>query len=118
MARKDMKGALGASMKAEEEAVTDRFARADAHLGTSTPPPNAPLEEPSKVIRDSFTMPSSDYALIADIKERCLKAGTNVTKSEVLRAGLTALIKLDEPDLLQVIQSLSKVKTGRPPQIV
>ena len=48
----------------------------------------AKKEHKEKVVRDSFTMPQSEYRKIAEIKESCLKAGLHVKKSEVLRAGL------------------------------
>jgi hypothetical protein len=67
-----------------------------------------------KVIRDSFTMPSRDYKKITQLREKCLKAGMSVTKSEILRAGLHALENMTVEDLGRVVQSVEKVKTGRP----
>src|SRR5574340_1676577 len=52
-------------------------------------------EHKEKVVRDSFTMPQSEYRKIADIKETCLKSGLPVKKSEVLRAGLKALCDMN-----------------------
>lgn len=115
MARKDMKGALGASLKAEEQSIMDRFKRAEGVFAKTTEQPHAILQEPvTKVTRDSFTMPSTDYELIAFTKERCLKSGMSVTKSEILRAGLHALGQLTGNDLVAIFDSLEKVKTGRP----
>ncbi len=67
-----------------------------------------------KVTRDSFTMPSRDYELIARIKAKCLNVSISVTKSEVVRAGLHVLDRLSHEALTQLMQSLEKVKTGRP----
>jgi len=67
-----------------------------------------------KVVRDSFTMPQSEYRKIADIKEACLKAGMHVKKSEVLRAGLKALCEKNDAQLKQSLRSLEKIQTGRP----
>ena len=67
-----------------------------------------------KVVRDSFTMPKSDYALIDALKKKCLPAGMAVKKSELLRAGLAALNGLSDDSLLQAIKNLAAVKTGRP----
>ena len=114
MNRKDMKGALGASIKAEEQAVTDRFQRAEAIFAEPAEKPETINQEPiTKVTRDSFTMPSSDYDLISTTRERCLKAGMSVTKSEVLRAGLHALQQLTETEIRDLFGTLEKVKTGR-----
>lgn len=67
-----------------------------------------------KMVRDSFTMPHDEYAQIAAIKERCLKAGVSTKKSEVLRAALQRLATLSDATLIKTIESLEKIKTGRP----
>lgn len=127
MTKKNMKSALASSLKAEGEAVRSRFEKAESLLenksnqvanpstdeqpqGKDAPPP-APKE---RVIRDSFTLPSGDYELIATIRQRCLKLAVNATKSEVIRAGLHILESLSDEELVQVIERLEKVKTGRP----
>jgi hypothetical protein len=67
-----------------------------------------------KVVRDSFTMPQSDYAKIGEFKELCLKDGMHVKKSELLRAGLHALSKLSTAQLKLALSGLEKIETGRP----
>ena len=67
-----------------------------------------------KVVRDSFTMPQSEYLKIAEIKALCLKAGVQVKKSEVLRAGVIALCAMNEKELNAILNSMDKIKTGRP----
>ena len=67
-----------------------------------------------KVVRDSFTMPKSDYAKIAALKQKCLDAGISVKKSEVLRAGLLLLEGATSQRLLAAISAVEAVKTGRP----
>nr|WP_253190248.1 hypothetical protein [Paraburkholderia phenazinium] len=69
-----------------------------------------------KVVRDSFTMPKSDYDKIAALKQKCLDAGVSVKKSEVLRAGLLLLEGATSNRLLAAIAALETVKTGRPTQ--
>ena len=71
-------------------------------------------ENKEKVVRDSFTMPQSEYIKIAEIKSVCLKAKMHVKKSEVLRAGLKALAKLNATQLRRALSELEKIKTGRP----
>ena len=70
---------------------------------------------PGKVVRDSFTMPLADYALIGSLKRRCIGLGLAMKKSELLRAGLLALDRLPDPTLSEVVASVESVKTGRPP---
>jgi hypothetical protein len=67
-----------------------------------------------KVVRDSFTMPKSDYAKIAALKQKCLEVGISVKKSEVLRAGLLLLEGATSQRLLAAISAVETVKTGRP----
>lgn len=71
-------------------------------------------EHKKKVVRDSYTMPQHEYQNIAVIKAICLKAGMHVKKSEVLRAGLKMLTELSAAQLKQALNSLEKIKTGRP----
>ncbi|MBD1997952.1 hypothetical protein H6G00_15175 [Leptolyngbya sp. FACHB-541] len=126
-----MKSALSASLKAEDETVRNRFERAESLLENKFPSSDR-LESTSgseesvskeqakkeRVIRDSFTLPSGDYELIAALRQRCLKSAVNVNKSEVIRAGLHALNQLSDEDLLYVVDGLAKVKTGRPAEKV
>jgi hypothetical protein len=119
MAHRDMKAALTASLQAENQAVQDRLARADAYFQTQeahTGQATTPSPAPEKVIRDGFTMPADDYALIAKLQATGLEVGLAVSKSEVLRAGLHALTALSPDDLRQVFAALEKVKPGRPPK--
>ena len=67
-----------------------------------------------KVIRDSFTMPQSDYSKLGELKRACQKAGLDVKKSELLRAGLQVLVKLSTAQLKKTIGQIEHIKTGRP----
>ena len=67
-----------------------------------------------KLVRDSFTIPESDYALFATLKQRALTAGIEVKKSELLRASLTILAGLDDGSLAKAIGQVNRIKTGRP----
>ncbi|TDY26671.1 hypothetical protein B0G81_7194 [Paraburkholderia sp. BL6665CI2N2] len=67
-----------------------------------------------KVVRDSFTMPKSDYDKIAALKQKCLEAGVSVKKGEILRAGLVLLESAALKRLLAAVSAVEQVKTGRP----
>jgi hypothetical protein len=73
-------------------------------------------EERMKLVRDGFTMPEADYALIAQLKHRLHDAKREAKKSELLRAGLQALALLSAKDLAAALDRLTPVKTGRPPK--
>lgn len=68
----------------------------------------------AKLIRDSFTMPESEYALISALKKRCLAAGVSAKKSEILRAAVANLAKLSDASVVSALRRLEVIKTGRP----
>ena len=68
----------------------------------------------AKLIRDSFTMPEGEYALIAALKKRCLAAGVPAKKSEILRAAVVNLAKLSDASVVSALRRLEVIKTGRP----
>jgi hypothetical protein len=98
--------------------VAQQAARAIAVPAKSTrakaAPAPAPLARP-RLVRDSFTMPEQEYAVLATVKQACLKAGFEVRKSELLRIGVALLGQLDTASLRAVLDSLPQLKTGRPP---
>jgi hypothetical protein len=70
--------------------------------------------EAGKVIRDSFTMPEDDYALIDKTQRRFMRLAIMLNKGEILRAGLHALEELSNAELKELSVKVEKVKTGRP----
>lgn len=130
MAKKDYGAAFGKTIQAETEKVKsnkqvddDRFAKAEGYLDPKSTPNQQEPEQPKpqkqqkqqkRVIRDSFTLPTDDYELIATIRERCLDSRITINKSEVIRAGLHALNQMSNEELVAVVESLTKIKTGRP----
>jgi hypothetical protein len=83
----------------------------------SAPAPAAPSKAAkprAKLVRDGFTMPADDFALIAALKQRALSAQREAKKSELLRAGLHALMALDAPVLVAALKRLQPLKVGRP----
>lgn len=77
--------------------------------------PARPAKPPkAKLVRDSFTMPQSDFALIAALKERALGFKRPTKKSELLRAGLQALAGLNDAALQAALNALAPLKPGRP----
>ena len=68
----------------------------------------------AKLVRDSFTMPDGEYALIAALKKRCLDAGVPAKKSEILRAAVANLATLSDASVVAAVRRLDVIKTGRP----
>ncbi|MDR7336078.1 hypothetical protein [Roseateles asaccharophilus] len=75
-----------------------------------------PPPERAKLVRDGFTMPEADYALLKALKQRLLGQQREAKKSELLRAGLQALASLNDAALAAALERLEPVKTGRPPK--
>ena len=71
--------------------------------------PNKP-----KLVRDSFTIPKDEYAGIDTLKERSVALGRPAKKSELLRAGLMALLAMSPNALHAALEAVPTIKTGRP----
>jgi len=101
--------------------VAKGAARAIAAPAKTTRAKAAAVETPAAaparphLVRDSFTMPEQEYAVLGAVKQACLKAGFEVRKSELLRIGVALLGQLDTKSLRAVLDSLPQLKTGRPP---
>lgn len=67
-----------------------------------------------RLVRDSYAMPESEYALIGEIKKRLLDLGDGAKKSEVLRGGIALLAALNDAELKAVMARVVRIKTGRP----
>ncbi|QNP49213.1 hypothetical protein [Diaphorobacter aerolatus] len=81
-------------------------------------PKQAVVKEPKakkpKLVRDSFTIPKDEYAVIDTIKLRSAKLDHQVKKSELLRAGLKLLASLSDQQLMTALRAVPAIKTGRP----
>jgi hypothetical protein len=104
-----------AKVKADSPAL--RAALRNKRIGVTKTRGKKPTKrlKPGNVIRDSFTMPLADYALIGVLKRRCIGLGVAIKKSELLRAGLVALEELPDASLSRVVAAIETIKTGRPP---
>ena len=67
-----------------------------------------------KMIRDSFTIPKTEYLVIAALKERAGKLSRAAKKSELLRAGVKALAAMSDAAFLAALSAVPTIKTGRP----
>lgn len=109
MAAKPKAKAKSAAAKAVAEAPKPAVPKADAGK-----PGRKPVKPRPVLVRDSFTMPAADFALIAKLKATALGERRAAKKSELLRAGLQLLAALDAKALTSALDRLEAVKTGRP----
>lgn len=79
----------------------------------AAPAKPAKVKKP-KLVRDSFTIPKDEYAVIETLKQRAATLAQPVKKSELLRAGLKVLAGLSDAALRSALQAVPSIKTGRP----
>jgi len=76
-------------------------------------------DKPSKVkkpklVRDSFTIPKTEYVVLDALKTRATGLGKAVKKSELLRAGIKALAAMTDATFSAALSNVPTIKTGRP----
>ena len=118
MNKDPLSGALAKSLQDESAAVDKRFERADSILGARGGPGSARHAKPKPpkkipVIRDTFSFPEFDYALLSELQAALLKNGHNVSKSELVRAGLKTLAQMRPAQLIKTAKAVEKLKPGR-----
>jgi len=73
----------------------------------------AKIKKP-KLVRDSFTIPKSEYSVLATLKERAVKLSNPAKKSELLRAGVKVLSAMSDVAFVAALKAVPTIKTGRP----
>lgn len=107
---------------AASKAVKKAPAKAQSALLPKTPakaekvpsPAKALKEKKIKMIRDSFTIPKPEFAVLETLKLRSAKLATPVKKTELIRAGIKALAAMPDVAFLAAVRSVPNLKTGRP----
>ena len=104
---------------AAKQNTTDKKALAEVVKSVAKAAPKAaeaPREKvrKPKLVRDSFTMPESEYQVLVDLKKACIKSGFEVKKSELLRVGVALMQQADTAKLKQILATLPALKAGRP----
>ena len=124
--------AAGAAVKTKKSAVKPAVKPAVKSAGKSArkparkpslPAQTTPAAKPDsagfakpkhKLVRDSFTMPKQDFALVESLKDRMMALKRPTKKSELLRAGLHVLMALPDAGLATALDALVPLKAGRP----
>lgn len=111
------KPAVPPQVKAAQVAKPAKPVKAAKPTKVAKPPKSLKADKPAKadkVVRDSFTMPQSDFDIIDRIKLRAIEWKQPVKKSEVLRAALHALEALSDAKVRALLTGLAPIKKGRP----
>jgi hypothetical protein len=120
-AKTTVKAALKPASKAPvKKAAKPRAAKKVVAKKVTAPAPStAPKATETKVkkpklVRDSFTMPKAEYAVIDELKQRAAKLGHPVKKSELLRAAIKVIAGLSDAAFIAAMSAVPPIKTGRP----
>lgn len=79
-----------------------------------TPPTPGVANIKHKLVRDSFTIPKAEYALLEGLKLRASNLKRPIKKSELLRAGVAVLHAMNDKAFLVALGAVPSLKTGRP----
>ena len=122
-ARKTSKTATPPRKRAASKTVTPKsaakpaarpLAAAPVAQPASAPAPKADKPKKHKLVRDSFTIPKAEYTVLQDLKLRAGMSGIAAKKSEILRAGITALAAMNDAAFTAALGAVPPIKTGRP----
>ena len=69
--------------------------------------------EKEKLVRDRFTIPKTEYAVLDELKQRSENLVHPVKKSELLRAGVKALAGLSDAAFLSALDALPTIKAKK-----
>jgi hypothetical protein len=108
-AAKPAKKAVAEKAPASKPATATKAASAVKPTKATEPKGKKP-----KLVRDSFTIPKDEYAVLDTLKVRATALAHPVKKSELLRAGLKVLAGLSDSALRSALQAVPSIKTGRP----
>lgn len=126
--KKSFAANLQQSIEKQDKSLKDRFAAAESVLMSAPTEelkkkakpkagkekvPAAAKKEPDLVIRDTFSMPPDDYAVIERLRSKAAMTGRIFTKSEIVRAGLLTLAALPENKLIEHLDVVERIKPGR-----
>lgn len=67
----------------------------------------------SKLVRDRFTLPKTEYTVLDELKQRADKLAHTVKKSELLRAGVKALAAMPDGAFLSALNAVPAIETGK-----
>ena len=102
--------------KAAAKPVTQPVAKPAAKV-KKVAAPKPEKEKKIKMVRDSISIPKTEYVVLDTLKLRAAKLATPAKKTEILRAGIKALATMSDTAFLAAIRSVPNLKTGRPAKV-
>jgi hypothetical protein len=108
------KAATQAAPKASPKPASQPNTKVTTRQTVATEKVKAVKEKKVKVVRDSFTIPKTEFDQLSVMKKRATALGVDIKKSEVIRAGLQLLSGLADAAFTKALTSVPTIKTGRP----
>ena len=68
----------------------------------------------NKLVRDSFTIPKTEYLVLDQLKARAVGLKRPTKKGELLRAGIALLNTLNDAAFISALSKIPSLRTGRP----
>jgi hypothetical protein len=102
------KAAAAAALKTAAQAAPTPAVESSATAAASRHRPSP------KLVRDSFTIPKTEYSVLEGLKVRAANLTRPVKKSELLRAGIAVLSTMSDKAFLAALKGVPSLKTGRP----
>ena len=100
--------------KEQVSEIFDRIKKADKLLGAE--PVKTKKEKFARTLKVSYSIPEFDLKLFKTILTRALPYQLIPNNSEIVRAGLIALLNATDKEFAKAISSVKKIKKGIPPR--
>lgn len=107
VAKKVVKKSSRVAKKPVKKTVTN------AAKGPAKPVSKPAKEKKTKLVRDRFKIPKTEYGVLDELKQRAGKLASPVKRRELLRAGIKALAAMADSAFLAALKALPAIKTGR-----
>ena len=116
LAKKSKPAASKATEKAKPVKETKQPKQPKQTKQKVTKPKTSKAGKPKKpkLVRDSFTMPVQEYAVLGQVKKICHAGGMDIKKSELLRIGIAQLATMGLKKLKTAQAALTPLRAGRP----
>lgn len=119
MTKKNFRASIGASIQAQDQADKDRFEKADSVLSNldaaADKKDQARQSALSRtlVVRHTFSMSESDYAVVEMIRRAASAHGPIPTASDICRIGLHAISGYSGEEVSAAVDRLERLRPGR-----
>ena len=70
-----------------------------------------------KLVRDTFTFPKTEYAVLRELKQRAAQLARPAKKSEILRAGLGVLNAMSDTAFMAALAAVPSLKSKSPKDV-